>query len=153
MPKGSIKEDCSGSVKDGSDLATNFSRPLSMQSQSPDERGMSSSGEQMTFRTYYICSYLLIYLFFASGKAAGHSYLMPANHTNMYKHVIFDLIWFGNQVLELQRHPNVTACPVTIAAAANSSRPSCPFCFSSQAVSSEAANASISTFKTLEISV
>lgn len=35
MPKGSInqkKEDCSSNLKDESDLATNFSRPLSMQS-------------------------------------------------------------------------------------------------------------------------
>lgn len=63
-----------------------------MQSQSPDGEAGALQGEQMTFRTYYIRLHYYYFFFFATGKAAGHSYLAPANHTNMSERARFDLI-------------------------------------------------------------
>lgn len=63
-----------------------------MQSQSPDGEAGALQGEQMTFRTYYIGLHYFFVFFFATGKAAGHSHLAPANHTNTSERARFDLI-------------------------------------------------------------
>lgn len=83
MPKGSTnqrKENCSSNLKDECDLATNFSRPLLMQSESPDvdvEAG-AFQGKQMTFPAYCVL------FFFCHWEGCGS---FPSRASQPHKHL------------------------------------------------------------------